>query len=117
MRHSSCPPWCVADHGKTSAPDRRTWDSHYGATRSVAISVPHSGSTAERFEVGAVCCDYEAAGRAWVVEVVEMAHHRGNRYSVVALTPREARELAAVLVEAADRCSAAGAPVPLQATY
>jgi hypothetical protein len=106
MGQLSCPQWCVADHrrGDTSKGKGKV-GLHYSATRDVAMSISASPLSHERFEVGVVCGDYELADRTRSMQAVELAHHLKGRYSVVALTPNEARALARLLVEAADQCA------------
>lgn len=107
MGQLSCPQWCVADHrrGDTSFKGTGKVGLHYSATRDVAMSISASALSGERFEVGVVCGDYELADRTRSMQAVELAHHLKGRYSVVALTPNEARALARLLVEAADQCA------------
>jgi hypothetical protein len=87
-----CPHWCSRDH---SADTCGTAFYHASDTTSVA------------------CLDIQTAQYlpddpaepAWS-PAVEITVHTGGRYRLIGLTPEEARELAAMLAQAADSVSA-----------
>jgi hypothetical protein len=75
-----------------------------GTLAPVWLSMPRVADARERFEVSVSVCELDLADGLRSVDVVEFAHYRDDRYSLVIMTPGEARDLARSLVQAADKC-------------
>ena len=101
---SHCPPWCRRAHAAGSA---GTAFYHASETTSVTIARPGGGLTApDRLDVQtAQYLPDDPSEPAWS-PTVEIAVHAGGRYRLIGLTPEQARELAAMLAQAADITSA-----------
>ena len=79
-------------------------EARYGTPGVVRLSMPHVAGRRERFEVNAAVCELDLADGWQSVDVVELAHYRDHRYSLVIMTAAEARDLARLLATAAEEC-------------
>jgi hypothetical protein len=97
-----CPHWCSCDH---SADPCGAAFYHASETASVTISRPSGITTPDRLDVQtAQYLPDDPDEPAWS-PAVEITVHAGGRYRLIGLTPEEARELAAMLAQAADSVS------------
>lgn len=107
-----CPHWCARDHFADACD---TAFYHASETTSVAISRPAGGAEPDRMDVQAAqYLPDDPAEPAWS-PTVEIAVHAGGRYRLIGLTQDEARDLATMLVQAADVLGTPGrqsGPVP-----
>ncbi len=100
-----CPHWCTRDH---SADTCGTAFYHASETTSVAISDTGGITGPDRLDVQTAQYLPDDPGEPAWSPAVELAVHTGTRYRLIGLTPEEARELAAMLAQAADIIAAAG---------
>ncbi len=92
-----CRGWCARAHA--------TAFYHASETASVTISQPGGPAVPDRLDVQtAQYLPDDPAEPAWS-PAVEITVHTGGRYRLIGLTPEEARELAAMLAQAADSVS------------
>ena len=103
-----CPQWCVVDH--RSERDRSAPAQHYSTAAEQVISLVENPSVSQRFEIGLACVELDEPWADSTVEIVELAHYKGDRYSVTALTSTEARGLGMLLLAAADQADQAATP-------
>ena len=97
-----CPHWCSRDHAADTC---GTVFYHASETTSVIIARPDDLTAPDRLDVQtAQYLPDDPAESAWS-PTVEIAVHTGGRYRLIGLTPEEARELAAMLAQAADSVS------------
>jgi hypothetical protein len=99
-----CPHWCRRDH---SAGPSGTAFYHASDTTTVAIAGPGGLTAPNRLDVQTAQYLPDDPGEPAWSPTVEIAVHAGDRYRLIGLTPEEARQLAAMLAEAADIVSAA----------
>jgi hypothetical protein len=99
-----CPHWCSRDH---SAGPSGTAFYHASDTTTVAIAGPGGLTAPDRLDVQTAQYLPDDPGEPAWSPTVEIAVHAGGRYRLIGLTPEEARQLAAMLAEAADIVSAA----------
>ena len=96
-----CPAWCAREHAAAFY--------HASETASVTISQPGGPAVPDRLDVQAAqYLPDDPSEPAWS-PAVEITVHAGGRYRLIGLTPQEARELAAMLAQAADSVSASPA--------
>ena len=98
-----CPPWCSREHSAESA---GTAFYHASETTSVAIARPGGLTAPDRLDVQTAQYLPDDPGEPAWSPAVEIAVYAGGRYRLIGLTPEEARELAAMLAQAADSVSA-----------
>ena len=97
-----CPHWCAGEH---AADTYGATFYHASETTSVTISRPSGLTTPDRLDVQtAQYLPDDPDEPAWS-PAVEITVHTGGRYRLIGLTPEEARELAAMLAQAADSVS------------
>ena len=94
-----CPHWCSRDH---SAGPSGTAFYHASDTTTVAIAGPGGLTAPNRLDVQTAQYLPDDPGEPAWSPTVEIAVHAGDRYRLIGLTPEEARQLAAMLAEAAD---------------
>ena len=94
-----CPHWCACDH---SADARKTAFYHASETTSVTIYRPDGDAAPDRLDVQAAQYLPDDPGEPAWSPTVEIAVHAGGRYRLIGLTQDEARDLATMLVQAAD---------------
>jgi hypothetical protein len=99
-----CPHWCARDHSTDAC---ATAFYHASETASVAISRPGGHMVPDRLDVQIAQHLPDDPGEPAWSPAVEIAVHAGGRYRLIGLTPEEARELAGMLVKAAELGSAA----------
>jgi hypothetical protein len=107
--------WCEVDHDIEHSSPRRPL--HFSAITAQPISIRERPEVSESYEISVTYCDLETVDGETQIEVVEIAHYRGQRYSVTALTPPEARRLAELLRAAADQCDGEQVAGPVVASY
>ena len=95
----NCPHWCARDH---SADTCGTALYHASETASATISRPGDLAAPDWLEVQAAQYLPEDPGEPSPPPTVEIAVHVAGRYRLIGLSPAEARELAGMLVRAAD---------------
>ncbi len=102
-----CPHWCTRDH---SADACGPAFYHASETASVTIARPGGLTAPDRLDVQtAQYLPDDPSEPAWS-PAVEIAVHTGGRYRLIGLTPEQARELAAMLAQAADVVTVAAGP-------
>jgi hypothetical protein len=100
-----CPHWCARDHAADTC---GTAFYHASETASVAISRDGGLTVPDRLDVQTAQYLPDEPGEPAWSPAVEIAVHTGGRYRLIGLTPEEARELAALLAQAADAVTVAG---------
>jgi hypothetical protein len=102
-----CPHWCTRDH---SADTCGPAFYHFSETASVTIARSDGLTAPDRLDVQtAQYLPDDPSEPAWS-PAVEIAVHAGGRYRLIGLTLEEARELAAMLAQAADVVAVAAGP-------
>jgi hypothetical protein len=104
---NQCPHWCACDH---SADACKTAFYHASETTSVTIYRPGGGAAPDRLDVQAAQYLPDDPGEPAWSPTVEIAVHAGGRYRLIGLTQDEARDLATMLVRAADMLGTPGRP-------
>jgi hypothetical protein len=94
-----CPRWCVLEHPVDT---RKTVLHHASETAVLTISRPGDSATPDRIEVQSAQYLSDEQDGAFGSSYVEIAVYVAHRYRLIGLTPDEARELARVLLRAAD---------------
>ena len=93
-----CPAWCAREHAAAFY--------HASETTSVTIAEPGGGLAApDRLDVQTAQYLPDDPAESATSPTVEIAVHAGGRYRLIGLTPEEARDLAAMLAQAADSIS------------
>ncbi|WP_413467781.1 DUF6907 domain-containing protein [Mycobacterium sp. RTGN3] len=98
VAESTCPTWCVEEGVACQDPLWHVSESHV-----LELVCPGEPRCRESVEVRAAQYLADDSDRATWVPTVELAHHVGNRYRVIHLSPADARQLAELLSRAADQ--------------
>ncbi|WP_420821601.1 DUF6907 domain-containing protein [Pseudonocardia acidicola] len=94
---STCPTWCVM-HGSSN--HSALW--HVSEAHLLELGRSAEPRRKESLDVRAAqYLSDDSDGATWE-PAVELAHHVGNRYRVIQLTPADARRIAELLSHAAD---------------
>lgn len=72
----------------------------------IHLSLPRAQDVPERLEVCATTVDWDKGDAGQ--DLVQIEHHRGGRYMIIALNPSEARQLAEFLNDASDTLATKG---------